>query len=191
MYRLIFCLVGLVCSMTAFGQGEANSLKGIPFKERVVIGGGLGLSFSSYQDFFALYPQVGYMATRKLMVGSGLTYRYTKYKDYSPSLTFNDWGINPFVRFTVYRNIFLQTEYEYLNYEDLVYPVTAARETTRRGYNSFLAGGGFVQPIGQKASFYIMAMYNFSYRDPMYGEYSPYSSPLIIRAGVNVGGIGF
>jgi hypothetical protein len=191
MYRLIFCLAVLVCSIEAFGQGEANSLKGVPFKERFVVGGGLGLSFSSYQDFFALYPQVGYMATRKLMVGTGLTYRYTKYKDYTPSMTFNDWGVNPFLRFTVFRNIFIQTEYEYLNYEDFAYPVTSARETVRRNWNSFLAGGGFVQPIGDKASFYLMALYNFSYRDPNPGEYVPYNSPLIIRAGINVGGLSF
>jgi len=191
MHRLTFCVIGLICSMTAFGQGEANSLKGVPVKERIITGGGFGLSFSSYSDFFSLSPQIGYMATRRLMVGTGLTYRYTKYKDYSPALTFNDWGVNPFVRFTVFRNIFIQTEYEYLNYEDLVYPVTQQRETTRRDYNSFLAGGGFFQPVGQKASLYIMAMYNFSYRDPGPGEYVPYSSPLIIRAGVSIGNIGF
>ncbi|HEX6224135.1 MAG TPA: hypothetical protein VFZ52_06980 [Chryseolinea sp.] len=191
MRRLIFCLAVLLCSGVAMAQGEANSLEGVPAKDRIVTGGGLGLSFSSYQDFFSISPQVGYMLTRRLMVGTGLTYRYTKYKDYSPSITFNDWGVNPFVRFTVFQNIFIQTEYEYLNYEDLKYPVTAARETVRRGYNSFLAGGGFVQPVGQKASFYIMAMYNFSYRDPAPGEYSPYSTPLIIRAGINIGGLSF
>jgi hypothetical protein len=33
-----------------------------------------------------------------------------------------------------------------------------------------------------------MALYNFSYTDPSPGEYSPYASPLIIRAGINIGG---
>jgi hypothetical protein len=188
MYRFIFCLFGLFCSGVAFGQGEANSLEGVPFKERIVTGGGLGLSFSSYQDFISVSPQIGYMVTRRLIAGTGLTYRYTNYKYYNPSIKLNDFGVNPFLRFTVYRNIFIQTEYEYLNYE---FPLNSIGETTRENFNSFLAGGGFVQPIGQKVSFYVMAMYNFSYRDPDPGEYSPYSSPLIIRAGINIGGIGF
>jgi hypothetical protein len=191
MHRVVLVFVGLLCSSIAFGQGEANSLEGVPFKERIVTGGGLGLSFSSYQDFFSISPQIGYMVTRRLMAGTGFTYRYTNYKYFKPSMKFNDYGVSPFLRFTVYRNIFIQTEYEYLNYEDFRYPVTPARETVRRNFSSFLAGGGFVQPVGQKISFYIMAMYNFSYKNAAAGEYSPYDSPLIVRAGINVGNIGF
>ena len=188
MQRLTFFLVAICLSTVAFGQGEANSLKGTPFKDRIITGGGIGLSFSSYQDFFSISPQIGYLVTRRLIAGTGLTYRYTNYKYYSPSIKLNDYGVNPFLRFTVFRNIFIQTEYEYLNYE---FPVNSRGETTRENFSSFLAGGGFVQPVGQKVSFYIMAMYNFSYRDPDPGEYSPYSSPLIIRAGINIGNIGF
>ena len=188
MNRLIFSVIGLFCSCVALAQGEANSLEGVPFKERIITGGGFGLSFSSYQDFVSVSPQIGYLVTRRLIAGTGLTYRYTNYKYYSPSIKLHDYGVNPFLRFTVYRNIFIQTEYEYLNYE---FPVNSVGETTRENFSSFLAGGGFVQPIGQKVSFYIMAMYNFSYRDPDPGEYSPYSSPLIIRAGINIGNIGF
>lgn len=184
MHRLIFCLVALFCSGVAFGQGEDNSLKGVPVKERIVVGGGFGLSFNSYQDFFSLSPQIGYLITRKLMAGTGVTFRFTNYKYYNPSIKLYDYGVNPFVRFNVYRNIFVQTEYEYLNYE---FPVNTT-ETTRKNFNSFLAGAGFVQPVGQKVSFYLMALYNFSYRDPVAGEYYPYSSPLVIRAGISIGG---
>src|SRR6187455_1741909 len=128
MHRLTFCIIGLICSMTSFGQGEANSLKGTPFKDRIVTGGGLGLSFSSYQDFVSISPQIGYLVTRRLIAGTGLTYRYTNYKYYSPSIKLHDYGVNPFLRFTVFRNIFIQTEYEYLNYE---FPVNSVGETRR------------------------------------------------------------
>ena len=116
---------------------------------------------------------IGYRLTAKLLAGTGLTYRYTNYKVTRPSIKLNDYGVNPFLRFTVYRNIFVQTEYEHLNYE---YPVTIT-ETTRKSFDSFLAGGGFIQPLGERFSFYLMALYNFSYKDQ--SIYSPYDSPLV------------
>lgn len=184
-FSLLITLVAIGCS-GAFAQGEANSLKGVPFSERIVTGGGLGLSFGSAQDFVSVSPQIGYRVTAKLIAGTGLTYRYTNYKIFRPSVKLHDYGVNPFLRFFVYRNIFVQTEYEYLNYE---FPFTN-RETVRRGFNSFLAGGGFVQPVSDKISFYVMALYNFSYTNSS-TTYSPYDSPLIIRAGINIGNLGF
>src|SRR5688572_29490212 len=139
--RIAFCIVGLLCSNLVFSQGEANSLEGVPFKERIVTGGGLGLSFGSYQDFFSVSPMIGYRVTAKLIAGTGITYRYTNYKIPNPNIKLNDYGVNPFLRFTVYRNIFVQTEFEHLNYE---FP-SSQTETIRKNFNSFLAGGGFVQ----------------------------------------------
>ena len=127
---------------------------------------------------------IGYRLTARLLGGAGITYRYTNYKVYRPSIKLNDYGVSPFLRFTVYRNIFIQTEYEYLNYE---FPVSAA-ETTRMNFESFMAGGGFIQPLGDRLSFYVMALYNFSYDD--LDRYSPYDSPLVVRAGINIGALG-
>lgn len=154
------CLVFLtfISLVPAFSQGEENSLNGVPFSERIVFGGGVGLGFSNVQDYVMLSPSIGYMLTKKLVAGTGVTYRYTNYKAVNPSVSFNDYGVNPFLRYFVYRNIFLHTEYEYLNYEFLVY-----NERTRRGFDSFLAGGGFIQPLGGKVYFFVMALYNFSY----------------------------
>ncbi len=188
MCRILMCFIGVLCSSVVFGQGKNNSLEGVPFKERIVFGGGLGgLSFGSYQDFISVSPLIGYRVTAKLIAGTGFTYRYTNYKEFSPSIKLNDYGINPFLRFTVYKNIFIQTEYEYLTYE---YPVTRTT-TSRRDFNSVLVGGGFAQPIGEKASLYIMALYNLSYKNPSVGNYSPYDSPLVIRAGITIGNFGF
>ena len=114
-------LIISLLSVQGFAQGENNSLKGMPLKDRIVTGGGLGLGFGSVQDFFSVSPMIGYRLTAKLLAGTGLTYRYTNYKVTRPSIKLNDYGVNPFLRFTVYRNIFVQTEYEHLNYE---YPVT-------------------------------------------------------------------
>ena len=176
-----FCSAGL-----AIAQGEDNSLKGVPFGQRIVTGGGFGLGFGNYQDFISVSPIIGYAVTRKFLVGSGFTYRYTKYKYVTPNVSFNDYSINPFARFTVYKGFFLQAEYEYMNYEYLI----SSTEKDRQSFESILGGGGFLQPIGNKAAFFVMALYNFSYTASS-SVYSPYASPWIIRAGINVGGFVF
>lgn len=185
--RLIAIFVLIVGStIGAFAQGEANSLKGVPASERIVTGGGMGMGFGNLQDFVSVSPIIGYAVTKRLVMGSGFTYRYTKYKGVTPSVSFNDYSINPFARFTVYNGIFLQAEYEHLNYEYYV----GVGEKARNSFNSFLAGGGFMQPIGTRSSFFAMALYNFSYTASD-SFYTPYTSPWIIRVGINVGGFMF
>lgn len=185
MARFITAIVLIAASLTGFSQGEDNSLEGMPLKDRIVTGGGLGLGFGSVQDFISVSPMIGYRLTARLLGGTGVTYRYTNYKLTKPSIKLHDYGVSPFLRFTVYRNIFIQTEYEYLNYE---YPVFPYVENTRRTFDSFLAGGGFIQPLGERMAFYLMALYNFSYQEQ--AQYSPYDSPIVVRAGINIGALG-
>ncbi|HEU5289204.1 MAG TPA: hypothetical protein VFU05_01095, partial [Cyclobacteriaceae bacterium] len=78
-------------------------------------------------------------------------------------------------------------EYEYLNYEAIL----SNLETTRANWDSFMAGGGIMQPIGSRAGVFFMVLYNFSYREAQQGEYLPYASPWVIRAGINVGALSF
>jgi hypothetical protein len=180
-FTFLFCFF-MACMGFAFAQGEDNSLKGTPAKERIVTGGGFGLGFGNVQDYVSVSPVIGYAVTRKFLVGSGFTYRYTKYKIYNPNVTFNDYSINPFARFTIYNGIFVQTEYEHMNYQF----ISGSGEKSRESFNSFLAGGGFIQPVGDKMAFYVMALYNFSYTASD-AFYTPYQSPWVIRAGVNIG----
>lgn len=181
---IVAFLLGL--SVLAFSQGEDNSLEGVPFKERIVTGGGLGLGFGSTQDYISVSPVIGYSITKKLIAGTGITYRYTNYKFYQPSVKLTDYAINPFARYMVYKGFFVQTEYEYLNYE-LPYVNNSKIETTREGFDSVMAGGGLIQPLGRNLAFYVMALYNFSYvNNP--NAYTPYTSPFVLRAGINIGG---
>ena len=183
---VISILIGSTLIATAQSKkrkSDKNSLEGVPFKERLVTGGGLGLGFGSQVDYFSISPLVGYKITEKLVAGTSLTYRYTKYKYYTPALKLIDYGVGPFVRYSIFKNIFVQTEFEYLNYE---FPTTPT-ESIRESYTSFLAGGGFFQPVGNKAVFFLTALYNFSYEEPLPGVYSPYYSPLILRAGISFG----
>lgn len=181
MRKLVLTLFALSLCTVAMAQWGDEEMEDKPkFKDRVFVGGGLGLSFSNYYSFFSVSPLIGYKLTPKLATGLQLQYRYTSYKEYTPKIATNDYGISPFVRYNVYNPFFIHAEYEYLNYE---LPVSVG-ETVRKGYNSFLAGGGLFQPVGRRAGFYLLALYNFSYRND---GLSPYSSPLILRAGVTAG----
>jgi hypothetical protein len=178
---VIFSMFGTM----AFAQwGEEEMSEKPDLRERIFTGGGFGASFSSYYDFISVSPLIGYRITPKLAGGLQVQYRYTKYKTTNPKISTNDYGVSPFLRFSVFGPFFLHAEYEYLNYE---FP-TSATESIRKGYNSFMAGGGFFQPMGRRVGLYAMALYNFSYRESTSStDYSPYNSPLVLRVGITAG----
>src|SRR5688572_18424021 len=180
---LLLCACVMFVGVAKAQWGEEEMSEKPSFRERIFTGGGFGLSFSSYYDYVSISPLIGYRITPKLAGGIQAQYRYTKYKEYTPKFSTNDYGVSPFLRFSLYGPLFLHAEYEYLNYE---FPLSP-EESIRKAYNSFIAGGGYFQPLGRSAGFYIVALYNFSYTDPGPGEFSPYASPLILRVGVTAG----
>ncbi len=178
MRKLSLTSLVLLLYTMAFAQWGAEQIdENSSARDRLFVGGGLGgFSISRYSDYFGFNGMVGYNITPKLAGGVQFQYRFTNYKQITPTLKTNDYGVGPFLRFNFYRQLFLHTEYEYLSYETL---------TTRRAFSSFMAGGGFFQPIGRKASFFLMGLYNFSYVEAnQRGDISPYNSPFVIRAGV-------
>lgn len=180
---LTFVLMLLISLQAAAQWGDEEIDSEASWQDRVFTGGGFGMAFSSTQDYISISPLIGYMITPKLAGGVTFQYRYSKYKIYTPSISTNDYGISPFLRFNIYPPLFLHVEYEYLNYE---YPNSLnTAETFREGYNSFMAGGGFFQPVGRRAGFFVLALYNFSYSANQTN--TPYDSPLIIRAGITAG----
>ncbi|HYF70931.1 MAG TPA: hypothetical protein VD884_22520 [Ohtaekwangia sp.] len=181
---LLTGLVLLTCSVAFAQWGEDELSEEASFKDRIFTGGGFGLSFSSYSDNISVSPLIGYRFTNRLAGGIQLQYQYNKYKEVTPKISTNDYGASIFGRYNFYGPLFVHAEYEYLNY---VYAIDTDKKKLRDSYNSFLAGGGFFQPLGSKAGFYLLALYNFSYESPYSGEVTPYNSPWVIRAGVTAG----
>jgi len=146
-------------------------------------GGGLALSFGDV-EYYEISPLIGYNLNPKTAVGVSFLYRYRKDDRYSRSYSTTDYGTTIFGRFNLTPSLFLQAEYEYLDYEiALLGGGSTVIRTERDTFDSILAGAGFQKPLGGNASMYFTAMYNFSYDDPG----SPYSEPVIIRFGVGVG----
>ena len=175
-----FLLLMLFASINVSGQTDKKIQNNSSFFDRVYVGGDLGLQFGDITNV-KVAPIFGYRVNNDLSVGLGIQYQYTRFKNFAPALTSNNYGTSLFTRYQIKAPFFLQAEYEYLNYQYFV----RASEKVRKAVSSFFVGGGVLQPIGRNAVFTISVMYNLSYEQ---GDLtSPYNSPFKINAGINFG----
>ena len=154
-----------------------------PPVSRLFYGGGVGLSFGDV-DYIEIAPMIGFKLTPRTHLGVSLLYRYRDDDRYDPSLTTSDYGGSVFARYFPLGGLFIQGEYEWVNYEYVSFDGLSYRHD-RQGDSNVLAGGGFSQSMGNHASFFISALYNLNYDgdDP----FEPYDSPWVVRVGVGFG----
>lgn len=174
--RALFLSLFLMISIAGLGQSYGKNR----LSDRIYFGGGMGFNFGSTLTTVSASPQVGYKITERFSAGVGVIYQYTDYK--LLDVTLNHYGGSIFTRYIVFQNFFATIEYEYMTIE---FPTNQSfSETSREGYSSLFAGGGYVQPISRNVSFSVIGLYNLLY-DP--AGNSPYDSPFVFRAGINVG----
>jgi hypothetical protein len=167
--------------------------------QRLIVGGGIGLGFGEVTNI-SVSPIVGYRITDNLSAGIGLGFQYFRVKDqfYVYNQATQDHEYYPlkstffypsvWARYIVYRNFFVHLEGEY----DMQSFTAYENATTVNGdpvkyklkYNSpaALVGAGLRQPISDRASLVIIALY-----DVLQHEYSPYRNRIDFRIGFNVG----
>jgi len=147
---------------------------------RIYVGGYLGLSFGSV-TYISVSPLIGYRWTKNLTAGVGFTYQY--YQDNYYNYSSNTYGGLVFVRYNVYKGLFLETDIEANNLEAYTYDPTNALGYTlaRKWIPSWLVGGGY-SGGGSRGGFYISVLY-----DVLQDPNSPYYGIPVIRAGVGFG----
>jgi hypothetical protein len=186
--RILYLIVCVFITVTSsFAQDVQRDRPSL--KDRIFFGGGFGAGFGDV-TFVNVTPTIGYRVTPKLSTGLNFTYQFTTFDYYyangrKESFTGNDYGVGVFARQMLFGPIFLQAEYEYLNYQGLYFDGSEYRA----GFNSIMAGAGISQPIGSKAFLFFTVLYNFSYAGfDTYNAYrSPYDSPWVIRIGITGG----
>ncbi len=141
-------------------------------------GGSMGASFGDV-DYIDIAPMVGMHVSPELSVGVSLLYRHVNDSRGEKTRKTNDYGTTLFARYHVTPTIFLEGDYEYLDHE--FYLSDGSKD--RKQFNSALAGGGIVSPLGPNVSSYFSVLYNFNWDQ----SDSPYSDPWTIRFGVGVG----
>lgn len=188
MKSLITCLL-LTLSISTYSQENKESR--VPFSERIIFGGGLGLQFGTL-TFIDISPVIGYKLTPKLEAGIGLTYKYYRYKDFYFDQTTGEkfdlkshmYGGSLYSRYHILENIFTHVEFERLRYsfEDISsVGGQIIRNPTHTYINSLFVGGGLRQRITAKSYFFILALWNLTEQ-----EYTPYNNP-VLRMGVLLG----
>jgi hypothetical protein len=140
------------------------------------IGGGFGLGFGDV-DFIDMSAFAGYEVTPRWVPGARISYRNREDTRFDRDVTTDDYGGSLFLRYRVWKPVYLQAEYEYLSYERILPDLSTDRES----FDSVLAGAGASLPLGRKVGFFASALYNFSYDG---NEPGPYTSAWILRTGV-------
>jgi len=168
-------LISLFFSFNIIAQ--QNSEKKQSFKDRVFLGGNLGLQFGTV-TLIEISPLVGYKITDDLSAGIGFTYQYYKDTRFNPDYSTNIIGGRTFARYYIYKDFFAHSELEILNYDAYYWPSSDKDNIT---ITNVLVGGGYNQWISQRASVGIMILWNLNE-----DINSLYTNP-IFRIGFNVG----
>lgn len=176
--------------------------------QRLIFGGGLGLSVGEVTAI-SVAPTVGYRITDNFAAGVGIGFQYyqdrnffevysnvsQQYEYFPLKSTFFYPSI--WTRYVVFRNVFVQAEAEYdfqhfkvhVRDTDPNSPTVGEPVSYSLNYKSpaLLVGAGIRQPVSDRSSFVIMALY-----DVIQDKYSPYRNQeniphIDFRFGFNVG----
>lgn len=201
----VLCLLFASCALAQdvyTSSGRSSSAPSRQAKQegfdlqRLIVGGGFNLGFADGLFSVGASPVVGYRITDNFAAGIGFGFLYYSFKDY---YLFNVQGNDEYhplratlyypsvwTRYIVYRDFFVQAEAEYdlqqLSQYDL--DVNGYPQKVKTAYSSpaLLLGAGLRQPVSDRASLVLMAMY-----DVIQDKYSPYKGRIDFRIGFNVG----
>ena len=158
--------------------------------DKAFIGGNLSLSFASFggSGNFYVYvsPMFGLHLTPNLNVAAGPLYLYSKSTGYyynsnnTYEQTQSVFGPRFFVQQRLYRQFFIHGEIEGMNvqYQD---NLSATPRKLTKFLTNPLLGVAIVNDSGGKSFYSLTILYNLAYSSQIF---SPYGSPLVVRAGL-------
>ena len=182
MKRIVF----LICLFSVVFASSQNQ-KNVNLSDKIFYGGGLGLSFGNITNI-EISPLIGYRITDDFHTGLQFRYQYIDadyfYYGYHYDFRTSIYGIAPFLRYFIMEEYFLISEFEFLSLETKHFDVLGLYDNfdnrERFIYHSFLVGAGYAQNLGGSSIMYFSLLYNLND-----SSNSPYSSPWVVRVGVN------
>jgi hypothetical protein len=180
MKRTLFFTVFAVIFLGRFdlqGQNNENPYKGRPFNERIFFGGDLGLSFGNQLTYIRIAPLIGYSVSPRFAFGLGPSFQYWEDKRFNPNLETSIYGGSVFARYFLLDQIFLQTEFEVINLDEIDFNPGDDIRQDRVTIPVWFVGGGYGQRIGN-SGIMVSVMYD------LIGDInSPYPNDLVFRVG--------
>jgi hypothetical protein len=161
---LLIALPLLSLAQRDFEEGDKPK-----FKDRVYLGGGFGLGGGTGYFSVSLNPIVGYMITPKFSAGTGISYQLISYTDIKPSVTINQYGISPFLRYN-FDQLFAYGEYNLIS-------TNYIGSDKRYFVDRLLLGLGYSQPLGGRGAVNVVGLYDVLYKQ----NQSPFPSPWVLR----------
>ncbi len=170
-WKVLFVFVAILFIFPDSGKSQYYTSYNAP-ENRVFFGGHLGFQFGS-ESVFDISPLIGFKVMPNVSIGMGLSYQWYSRDnggiDYSTSI----YGGRLFTTLDLIENIYVQFEYEYLNYE--------GSNNNRIQVWNYLLGGGYRQWIAPNVYMNFMLLFNLNE-----GNKSPYENPFY-RVGIEVG----
>jgi hypothetical protein len=179
--------IGIVLLATAVqAQEDETPKKGID-KEKLFLGGSLGLTFGDY-TFINISPHLGYHFTKTVAAGFGINAQYVQFKDWDNGDEFQQrqtiFGLNIFGRVYPISHLMLQAQPEVnYSYGKIIYYGPPKEEYRLDAIitPSLLLGGGAVIPSGKGEMIFSV------FYDVLQNENSPYGRRAVYNIGYNVG----
>ncbi|NPA37491.1 MAG: hypothetical protein GXO47_11655 [Chlorobi bacterium] len=158
MKRILIVLYILLSEVYVFSQEQVyggvprvdNGLEEqrISFKDRLSLGGNLGLMFGSYTNI-VVAPVMGIRWSKRFASEVGIEYNYTKDSRYEPDYTYNQYGGRISGQFFVTPELYAHAEFAGLSMEQ--YYLNAGKERNfvpflylGAGYRQYVSGNSYV-----------------------------------------------
>jgi hypothetical protein len=169
----LFVIMLVISFEMASGQQAGKEVP--PFKDRLFYGGSFSLQFGTYTDI-EVAPIIGLWVLPRIGIAAGPDFQYHKFlserttiyggKSYVEILFLQD--LDNIIPLGVHLGLFLHGEYEVLSLESAFFK-QPPYDSERFMVNTFLAGGGIRQQIGQRSSLNLTFLWALN--DSGYGIY--------------------
>lgn len=148
-------------------------------KNRIYYGGYVIMNFSKSYSVFGAQPLVAYKLTRKLSVGTQVTYEYVSDSQYTREQNGSNYGASIFSRFRVTPRLYTHAEFSLMSYKWFY----SDGSTDRKLAPIFYLGGGYSQPIARNTWLNAQVLFDvLNSENSPYKDWQPYFS-----MGVGVG----
>lgn len=164
-------------------EPEADRAPTTGLASKLWYGGGVNIGFGGYNGYtsfnFGISPMVGYKIVKGLSAGPRIAYDFNSLKQRGyASFGLHSFDVGAFVRYRVFRGLFLQGELSNQWYQDLLYNgVNYEKFNDQRVNQRIGAGWNFGDPGGAGSE--ISVLYNFKIAN----DIDTYLSPFEYRFG--------